>query len=105
MGSNQRVIKANGPTPVFLSAMPGDVVIVWEHPELVDSDTDGWWMGEVLYVEGSARNPKAPSLFQIADVDSGLIHWINADCVQKILTSVKGWQSCDARATRSKSRT
>jgi len=105
MGADQGVIKASGTTPVFLSAMPGDVVIVWEHPELVDSDTDGWWMGEVLYVEGSARNPKAPSLFQIADVDSGLIHWINADCVQKILTSVKGWQSCDARATRSKSRT
>ena len=26
-------------------------------------------------------------LFQIADVDSGLIHWVNADCVQKIPTS------------------
>ena len=104
MSVDHGVIKANGHAPDFLSAMPGDVVIVWGHPELVDSDTNAWWMGEVLYVEGSARNPKAPSLFQIADVDSGLIHWVNADCVQKILTSVKGWSLCDSRPTRSKSR-
>ena len=104
MSVDHGVIQANEHAPDFLSAMPGDVVIVWGHPELVDSDTNAWWMGEVLYVEGSARNPKAPSLFQIADVDSGLIHWVNADCVQKILTSVKGWSFCDSRPTRSKSR-
>ena len=62
MSVDHGVIKANGHAPDFLSAMPGDVVIVWGHPELVDSDTNAWWMGEVLYVEGSARNPKAPSL-------------------------------------------
>ena len=104
MSVDHGVFKTNGHAPAFLGAMPGDVVIVWEHPELVDSDTNGWWMGEVLYVEGSARNPKAPSLFQIADVDSGLIHWVNADCVQKILTSVKEWSFCDRRPTRSKNR-
>ena len=63
----------------------GDIVLVWDHPELVDSDFNAWWMGEVIFVKGSARDPKAPSLFQIADLDTGVVRWWNADCVQKVL--------------------
>ena len=74
--------------PVFLGVVPGDVVVVWDHPELVGSTSDGWWLGEVLFCEGNAREPKEPSLFQIADVDSGVIRWVNADQVQKVLIPV-----------------
>ena len=88
MSVDHGVIKSSEPAPVFLGVKPGDVVIVWEHPELVNSDSTAWWMGEIIYMEGSARNPKAPSLFQIADVDSGVIRWVNADCVQKVLIPV-----------------
>jgi len=48
-------------------------------------------MGEVIYVEGSARDPKAPSLFQIDDVESGLDRWVNADCGQKVLMPLNKW--------------
>ena len=41
-------------------------------------------MGEIICVESSARNPKTPSLFQIADVESGVIRWVNADCIQRV---------------------
>ena len=72
----------------FLGVFPGDVVVVWDNPNLVDTNSDAWWMGEVIFVEGSARDPKAPSLFQVADVDTGVLRWVNADCVQKVLLPV-----------------
>ena len=75
--------------PAFLNVVPGDVVIVWEHPELVDSDSSAWWMGEVISAEGSARNTQAPSRFQIADVDSGVIRWVNAVCVQRVVVPIR----------------
>ena len=66
-------VKASSFEPVFLGVTPGDVVVVWDHPELV----------------GSARNLQAPSLFQVADVDSGVIRWGNADCVQRVCLPIK----------------
>ena len=88
MSVDHGVIRSSEPAPVFLGVKPGDVVVVWEHPERVDTDSTAWWMGEIIFMEGSARNPKAPSLFQIADVDSGVIRWVNADCVQRLLIPV-----------------
>ncbi|WP_413440448.1 DUF3104 domain-containing protein [Synechococcus sp. MIT S1220] len=34
---------------------------------------------------GAARDPSIHILFQIADVDSGVIRWVNADLVSHIL--------------------
>ena len=57
--------------PVFLHAKAGVTVIV--------ADTEGTWrMAGVIWVDGGARNPKLPTLFQVADVDTGVINWINA---------------------------
>ena len=39
----------------------------------------------VALVNGAIHYPKTPSLFQIADVESGVIRWVNADCVQNVL--------------------
>ena len=36
-------------------------------------------MAVVIWVDGGARNPKVLTLFQVADVDTGLINWVNAD--------------------------
>ena len=88
MSVDHGVIKSSELAPVFLGVKPGDIVVVWEHPELVNSDSTAWWMGEIIFMEGSARNPKAPSLFQIADVDNGVIRWVNADCVRRVLIPV-----------------
>ena len=73
---------------VFLRVSPGDVVIVWEHPEIVDADSRAWWMGEVLFVEGSAREHKAHSLFQVSYIDNGKICFVNADQVRKVFASM-----------------
>ena len=63
--------------PVFLHVKAGMTVIV--------ADTDGAWrMADVIWVDGGARNPKIPTLFQVADVDTGVVNWINADFVTHI---------------------
>ena len=42
-------------------------------------------MADVIWVDGGARNPKDPALFQVADVDTEVINWVNADFVTHIV--------------------
>ena len=42
-------------------------------------------MADVIWVDDGARNPKVPTLFQVADVDTGVINWGNADLVTHIV--------------------
>ena len=66
--------------PVFLCVHAGMTVIV--------EDGKDWRMADVIWVDGSARNRKVPTLFQVADVDTGVINWINADLVTHIVPRV-----------------
>ena len=66
--------------PVFLHVKAGDAVIIEEGND--------WRMADVIWVDGGARNPKVPTLFQVADVDTGVINWINADLVTHICPRV-----------------
>ena len=43
---------------------------------------------DVIWVDGGARNPKVPTLFQVADVDTGVVNWVNADLVTHIVPRV-----------------
>ena len=63
--------------PVFLHVKPGMTVIV--------EDGKDWRMADVIWVDGGARNPKTPTMFQVADVDTGVINWVNADLVTHIV--------------------
>ena len=61
-------------------------VIVHPLPEVgFASADDRWLMADDTYVEGGARNPQVPTLFQVADVDSGEVFWVNADLVTHIV--------------------
>ena len=73
-------VSAPGSDPVFLHVRPGMTVIV--------DDGKDWRMADVFWVDGGARNPKVPTLFQVADVDTGVINWVNADLVTHIVPSV-----------------
>ena len=67
--------------PVLLHVKLGMTVIV--------TDNDGAWrMADVIWVDGGARNPETPTLFQVADVDTGVINWVNADFVTHIVPRV-----------------
>ena len=65
-------VKADAP---FLHVRPGHFVIVGND----DKSKADWWMGQVIFCEGGARAPKVNSLFQVADVDTGIIRWIKAN--------------------------
>ena len=67
---------------------PGDVVIVWEHPELINSASEFWWMGEVVSVERSTHHQKTSARLQVADIDTGALDWVSEDSVQKVLIPI-----------------
>ena len=70
--------------PIFLSVAPGMTVIV-RHDYLTGEKADkDWWMGHVLHCGGGAHDPSIHNLFQIADVDSGVVRWVNADLVTHV---------------------
>ena len=74
--------------PLFLEVKPGMTVIVkWDH-QIGEKQEKDWWMGQVIHCGGAARDPSIHNLFQIADVDSGVIRWVNADLVTHILPSI-----------------
>tara|TARA_A100001234_G_C12480440_1_gene323255 strand:+ start:195 stop:350 length:156 start_codon:yes stop_codon:yes gene_type:complete len=45
-------------------------------------------MGDVVLVEGGARNPKVPPLFQLAKVNTGVNRWTHADLVTHIVSRI-----------------
>lgn len=75
--------------PIFLLVTAGMTVIVRHLPEVGrEQDEESWWMADVIHVDGGARNPKVPTLFQVADVDDGTVRWINADLVSHIVPRI-----------------
>ena len=66
------------------------MTVIVRHDFLVGEEQDkDWWMGLVLHCNGGARDPKVYTLFQIADVDSGVIRWVNADLVTHVLPQAR----------------
>ena len=66
--------------PLFLHVKAGMTVIVEEN--------GAWWMGDVVFVAAGARNTKVPTLFQVANVDTDFVRWINADLVTHIVPRI-----------------
>ena len=64
-------VSAPNSDQLVLHVRAGMTVIVEEGKDLR--------MADVIWVDGGARNPKVLTLFQVADVDTGLINWVNAD--------------------------
>ena len=64
--------------PLFLKVRPGDAV-------LYEADQ----IGKVLTFIGGSRDQDAPTLFQIANVDSGEILWIHGEEVIQIVSEYR----------------
>ena len=78
---------ANNPAPAFLSVRPGNIVIVQAQQQLAQKPNDEWFMGQVIWCEGGARDPRVNTMFQVANVDNGEITLVNADAVSHVLPS------------------
>ena len=92
MSVDRSVFPADAEQPLFLSVRPGMTVCVATVATSFNAvaNKDDWRMGQVIFCEGGARDPKINSLFQIADVDDGTIRWVNADQVSHVLPSLDG---------------
>ena len=64
--------------PLFLKARPRDAVL-YEKDQI----------GKILTFIGGSRDPDAPALFQIANVDSGEIRWIHGEEVTEIVSEYR----------------
>ena len=76
--------------PTFLSVKPGDHVIVQATQQVAQAFDDDWWMGQVVFCEGGARDPRVNTMFQVANVDDGCIAWVNGDAVTHVVRSLDG---------------
>ena len=76
--------------PAFLSVRSGDFVIVQAAQQVAQAFDDAWWMGQVIFCEGGARDPRVNTMFQIANVDDGHITWVNGDEVTHVVRSLDG---------------
>ena len=64
--------------PLFLKVRPGDAV-------LYEADQ----IGKVLTFIGGSLDPHAPTLFHVANVDSGEIRWIHGEEVTEIVSEYR----------------
>ena len=71
--------------PMFLGVAPRDTVVVSERKAVVDSSASDWFMATVLFVEVGAGNPRAPSLFQVANIGTEIIQSVSADLVEPVM--------------------
>ena len=51
----------------------------------VHKEANSWRIGDVIYKERGATDPKVPTLFLIAWVDTGVICWVNADLATHVV--------------------
>ena len=65
--------------PEFLKVKAGDTVLIGEDE-----------IAKVLTFIGGSRDPDSPTLFQVANVDSGEIHWVHGEEVKQILRTRSG---------------
>ena len=76
--------------PTFLSIKAGDFVIIQATQQVAHQVNDDWWMGQIVFCEGGARDPRVNTMFQVADVDDGGIFWVNGDEVTHVVRSLDG---------------
>ena len=46
-----------------------------------EKQAKNWWISQLIHCGSAARNPSIHNLFQIAELDSGVIRWVNSDLV------------------------
>ena len=70
--------------PAFLRVRPGDYVIVRPHNGWLNRKWK-WWMGQVVFYEGGARDPRVNTMFQVSNIDDENVCWVNGELVIHIV--------------------
>ena len=74
----------------FSAVKAGNWVIVQATQQVAHPLNDDWWMGEMNFCEGDARDPRVISPFQVTKVDDRHITWVNGDEVTHVVRSPDG---------------
>ena len=70
----------------FLCVELGDYVVISDEAKANSNVSyENCWFAQIISVIGGARNPLEKSLFQVIDIDTGIVKTINADKVIAIL--------------------
>ena len=72
---HESVVAALITDPVFLHVSAGMTVVI--------EDGTDWYMAEVIWVDGDAKNLNIPMLLQVADVDTGDIISFKTELVKR----------------------
>ena len=75
--------------PIFLSVRSGDYVLIEESFEMAGQEINDYWIGQIIHSTGCARDPTIPSLFQIINIDTGIIKIVNGNLIKGILKRKK----------------
>ena len=85
-----RSTRSEIPAPGLPAVRPGNFVIIRAQQPLAGLVNDDWWMGQIIWCESGTRTPRVDALFQVADVDDGSLHWVNAGEVTHVLHALDG---------------
>ena len=72
------------------SVRQGNFVII-RSPQLETTVSGDWWMGQIIRCNDEMGRDGIGSAFQVADVDDGSLHWVNAAEVTHVLHALDGF--------------
>jgi len=85
-----RICSSAGSSPEVLAVFPGQYVIVRLPGQVDRRGLEDWWMGQILFREGSDQQLTAHSLLRVWDVDSGYVRLIQADLISHVVHGLDG---------------
>ena len=63
----------------------GKIVIVQTQQQVAQKGNGDWFMVQVIWFEGRARDPRVNTMFQIANVDNAEIAWVEGDAITHVI--------------------
>jgi hypothetical protein len=64
--------------------VPGDIVIVWNSTEAMQSDSRDWFMAEVVVTTSSSNQPQSEPTYQVIDIETGATYLTEHRLVRRI---------------------
>ena len=76
--------------PGVLAVRPGNFVIIRSQQQIAQPISDDWWMGQILWCEEEVLERRVHALLQVANVDDGALHWVEAEAVSHVVHALDG---------------
>ena len=65
-------------------------MIIRGQAHTAENVADDWWMEQILWCENEGRGPRVNTLLQVANLDDGAVHWVNAETVSHVVHALDG---------------